>query len=532
MSRQISMRNSSTAAAGPVVINGEERIISDGEASTVLEPRVKIPLFQHIFSFPAMLGGLLVCGVFVALRDFEVDPDLWWHIKVGESILATHRWPTTDPYSFTAAGQPWLAYEWLGDILIAGTARVGGLRGLQALLIVLGAAIMLALYGYATLRSRNSKAGFLTATVLLVLAVANFNLRPQMFGYLFLILTLIALERFRQGKPAALWFLPPLFLIWINTHGSWEIGLGIILVYWACGLKEFRLGDIEAHAWKPEERVRLSLVFTLCLAVIPITPYGTRLAAYPFDVASSLPLNLANIQEWMPMPLSLFGPKVFLVLVLGTIALQIIFQFKWRMEDVVLFVAVGLLAFVHRRFLLVFVPIFAPVLAGIFARWLPRYQREKDPYALNAVLMTLMIASMLHYFPSRLKIEDHVAERFPVGAVHYLKEHPIAGPMFNSYGYGGYLVYSRGDEHKVFIDGRGELYEHGGVLADYLHISKIKPGLLSVMRNYGIEACLLGRKDPLAVFLGAQAGWKQVYADQASVIFVRSDGYDGSSLSR
>ena len=104
--------------------------------------------------------------------------------------------------------------------------------------------------------------------------------------------------------------------------------------------------------------------------------------------------------------------------------------------------------------------------------------------------------------------------------------------MFNSYEYGGYLVYSRGDEHKVFIDGRGELYEHGGVYADYLHISKIKPGLLSVMRNYGIEACLTGREEPLAVFLGAQAGWKQVYADQASVILVHSNEDAGSSLSR
>jgi hypothetical protein len=152
-------------------------------------PAAKVGFLKQIFSFPAMLGGLLVTGVFVARHNFEVDPDLWWHLKVGENILATHRWPTSDPYSFTAAGQPWLAYEWLGDVFFATVARVAGLRGLQALLIVLGAAIMLALYAYATLRSKNSKAAFVAATVLLVLAAANFNLRPQMLGYLFLILT-------------------------------------------------------------------------------------------------------------------------------------------------------------------------------------------------------------------------------------------------------------------------------------------------------------------------------------------------------
>ncbi len=163
---QIPTQENLKAAMDVAVIESEHGNVSEERQA---RKAAKIPLYQQIFSFPAMLGGLLVCGVFVARRDFDVDPDLWWHIKVGESILSTHHWPTTDPYSFTASGQPWLAYEWLGDVLIAGAARVGGLRGLQALLIVLGAAILLALYGYATLRSRNSKAGFVSATVLLVL---------------------------------------------------------------------------------------------------------------------------------------------------------------------------------------------------------------------------------------------------------------------------------------------------------------------------------------------------------------------------
>jgi hypothetical protein len=509
--------NEVTTTAQPVLIPPTEKV-------THLFPKSwRINALHQIFSFPAMLGGLLVVGVFAARHNFEVDPDLWWHLKVGENILATHRWPTVDPYSFTAGGQTWLAYEWLGDVFFAAVARIAGLQGLQALLIILSAAIMLALYGYATLRSRNSKAGFVVAALMLILAALNFNLRPQMLGYLFLILTLVALERFRRGQSAALWFLPPLFLIWINTHGSWEIGLGTLLFYWLCGLKEMRFGDIEMHAWKPEERMRLSLVFLLCLAVIPVTPYGTRLAAYPFDVASSLPLNMTQIDEWQPMPLSSFGPRLFLALVLSSIALQIAFRFKWRMEDIALFCGATAMALIHRRFVLVFVPFFVPVFATMLARWVPRYHREKDPYVLNAALMAVMLGAMIHYFPSRSQVEDNVSAHFPVNAVNYLKDHPVSGPMFNSYGFGGYLVYSRGDEHKVFIDGRGELYEHAGVFADYLHITLVKPGLLGVLRNYGIKECLVGREDPIAVFLSALPEWRLIYADPVSVIFVRSD---------
>ena len=487
-----------------------------------------ISILQRAFSFPVMLAALLVAGVFVARRGFDVDPDLWWHIKVGEDILATHQWPTSDAYSFTAAGQSWMADQWLGDVLFAAVARVGGLRGLEALLIVLGAAVMVALYVFATLRSGNSKAGFVTSAVLLVLAAANFNLRPQMLGYLFLVLTLIALERFRQGRPRVLWFLPLLFLLWVNTHASWEIGLSTIFVYWMSGLKEIRLGGIEMRGWKPAERLRLALVFLLCLAVLPITPYGTRLAAFPFQFISLHPHILANIVEWQPMPFDQLGGKVFLGLFLGLLAVQIACRLTWRLEEAALFFFGTAMACLHARFLLIFVPFFTPLLATTLARWLPGYNRKKDQHLLNAVLMVSMLAGMLWYFPSQATIEESVASHFPVGAVQYLNRHPMPGPMFNAYNFGGYLVWATAPEHKVFIDGRAELFEAGGVLADYMHITLLKPGALSVLRAYGVQACLLEREQPLTTVLAALPDWQKVYADQESVLFVRRSGTEAA----
>ena len=184
----------------------------------VLKALFSFPSMQGAFSFPAMLGALLVTGVFAARREFVVDPDFWWHLKVGDGILATRHWPMIDQFSFTAAGRPWLAAEWLGEVLLALVARLAGLRGLEALHIILGAAILLALYAFATLRCGNSKAAFVAAGLLLTLATVSFSLRPQMFGYLFLVLTLITLERLRQNRLAGSWILPLIFLIWVNTH--------------------------------------------------------------------------------------------------------------------------------------------------------------------------------------------------------------------------------------------------------------------------------------------------------------------------
>ena len=480
-----------------------------------------VSLLKRLVSFPAMLGTMLVGAVFMVGRAFVVDPDVWWHAKAGQIILATRHWPKTDPFSFTVGGQPWIDSEWLGDVLIGGVGRVAGLQGLDALLILLGSAIMVALYAYATLRSGNSKAGFLASTLLFLLATTSFSLRPQMLGYLFIILTLIALERFRQGGKRALWFLPGMFLLWINTHGSWVIGLGIIFVFWASGLAEFRVGGLEAKRWSTNDRHRLSLVFFLCLAVIPLTPYGTQIAAYPFEVAFKMPLGVGTVSEWQTMPFNLPGGKLFLALLLGFLLLQVALGLKWRLEELALFLFGTMMACLHVRFLLIFVPFFAPLVATILARWLPVYDRKKDRYLLNGVLISGVALAMVWSFPGLADMQRVIGNQFPVKAVVYLRQHSVPGPIYNNYNFGTYLLWS---DFKVFIDGRSDIYERGGAFADYLHISRLRTGALAVLSGYGIQACLLERDEPLATMLSAQTEWQKAYADNLSVLFVRRNG--------
>jgi hypothetical protein len=496
-------------------------------ASAVTSDTKRFAAFlRWVFSFPAMMGTFLVGRVFLEARAFHVDPDLWWHIRVGQNILATHHWPTNDPFSFTVSGTPWLAYEWLGDVLIGSVERFAGLRGLDVLLIVLASAVIIALYYYATLRSGNSKAGFVVAGLLCSLAFANFNLRPQMLGYLFLIVTLIIFEHFRKGRLGALWFLPPLFLIWINTHGSWVIGLGLIFLFWAGGLVQLRVGGIEAKRWSSAERLRLEFVFLLCLAAIPLTPYGSQLAAYPFTVATSLPVNVANVFEWMPMPFNIPGGKLFLAIVLAFFLAQIVFRPAWQVVELALLFGGITMACLHVRFLFFFVPFSAPLLATILARWIPPYDRKKDHYIANALLMTAVLAAMVWYVPSPRELQKIVAEGFPVKAVEYLRQHPVPGPMFNTYGYGGYLVFSRWPGQKVFIDGRGDLYEMNGVFSDYLEIANLKPNAFSVLQVYKIQSCLLERNEALATVLAAHPDWQRLYSDDVSVLYVRRTAPD------
>lgn len=179
------------------------------------------------------------------------------------------------------------------------------------------------------------------------------------------------------------------------------------------------------------------------------------------------------------------------------------------------------MAFLHVRFLLVFVPFAAPILATILSRWVPKYHRGKDKWALNAAIIAAIAVAMILYFPSRAELQQSIATQFPVAAVQYLRQHPAPEPMFNDYGFGGYLVWARGPEHKVFIDGRGDVYEHGGLLSDYMHVTRIQPGALAVLDNYGIQSCLIERDAPLATLLSSSPKWKRAYFDNTSALFVR-----------
>jgi hypothetical protein len=477
-----------------------------------------VEALKWLISFPAMLGMFLIGRVFYEGRGFVVDPDIWWHIKVGQDILRTHHFPTVDLYSFTAAGTPWIAYEWLGEILLALMYGAGGVIALCIFLIALGSIILISLYWLATARAGNSKAAFISTLFLASLAFASFTLRPQMFGYLFLILTLLVLEKFRQGVSWPLWTLPLIFLAWVNTHGSFIIGIGVVGLYLVAGLFSFQLGSVQAIAWTRKQRLRLETALLFCLAVLPITPYGTQLAVYPFDMAFSQPINVANVNEWRPMPFELIGGKIFLGLVVIFFLLQMFYRFSWRLEELLLVAGGTAMACVHVRFILLFVPFCAPVFATMLARWVPAYMRNKDKYIANAVLMAAVVAAMIHYFPSRVAIDKKVAETYPVAALAYLDAHPIPGRMLDYYGFGGYLVFVG---RPVFIDGRGDLYERSGVFGDYVHLNKFEAGSLAILRNYGIEVCLLGTKQSLAAVLSVTPEWRRVYSDDTSVIFVR-----------
>jgi hypothetical protein len=503
------------------------------EATTTLsgEESPILRRFRRITSFPVVLGATLVVLAFATARLNLPDPDVWWHIAVGEEILATGQWPTQDSYSYTAPGHEWMAYEWLGEVGVALAAGWAGFTSLTIFLIILCSVLLLLVYRYAYLVTGHSKAAFLATALVWPLSAVVFTLRPQLLGYVFLALTLVCLESFRRGQKKALWVLPLLFLVWVNTHGTFIFGLFLLGWFWLSGLAGFERGGLKAKPQTPRDRRLLLIGFVACVVMLPLTPYGARVAAYPFQMALLQPTNFANIQEWQPVPFDLGLGKYFLLLLLAFLGLQFIRPVTFRLYETGLFFLTLYMACVHRRFLVFFAIAFAPLLATQLSAWMPRYQNAKDKYALNVVMLVVAVIGMVGYFPAPEKLEAAVAKRFPRDAVAYLRENPVAGPMLNEYAYGGYLIWARRPNPEVFVDGRVDFYEYTGIFGDYLSITRVEPKTLLLLDKYNVQSCLVGREAPLATFLSALPDWEQVYADELSVVFLRKQVTDEPSPS-
>src|ERR687884_1764760 len=71
-------------------------------------------------------SGVWVALVPVALAraGLLAESDTFWEIRTGQLILAAHRIPRTDPFSWTAYGRPWHPNSWGFDVLLAPAYRL------------------------------------------------------------------------------------------------------------------------------------------------------------------------------------------------------------------------------------------------------------------------------------------------------------------------------------------------------------------------------------------------------------------------
>jgi hypothetical protein len=264
------------------------------------------------------------------------------------------------------------------------------------------------------------------------------------------------------------------------------------------------------------------LTWALALSVLALflNPVGLKQVLYPLQALLVPSIGASAVSEWQPLQ---FGDaRAFALLgLLGGIFLIVIVRRSKLFWHELLVLALGTwLATGHRRLLFPFGILAAPILSRVFADSWDGYDAARDRPLPNAVLIAASLLVAFWAFPNLQNLTRQVEQHSPVKAVEFIKAHRLPGPMLNDWVNGNYLMWAL-PEYPDFIDGRGDIFEWSGVLAEYGNWATLQSPPSALLDKYQINFCILSRDSPMAFVLPLLPGWKTVYSDDNAVIFVR-----------
>ena len=484
-------------------------------------------LSQRIFSFPVMLAFMLAVLAFISVRSRFDDPDMWWHLKMGEIMWTTHSIPVHDIFSYTTNHQATVPQEWLGEVSIYLAYMLGGYSGLMLWMCILASAIVIAGYALCTAYGGNVKVAFAGAILIWFFSTIGLSIRPQMLGYLLLIAELFLIHLGRTRNPRWFLCLPILFVLWINCHASFFLGIVVAGIYAASSFVHFEAGSLVAPRWDPGCRRMLAIGLAISAAALFLNPDGIHQVVYPVNTLLHQHIQMASVQEWQSTPISDPRGIALLLVLLGSFMTVVLRHSELYFDELLILAAATWLGLSHERTLFAFGILAAPILCRQIAGLWDNYERDKDPHWLNAAMMAGSLLAMFLAFPSTQNLHAQVERYSPVGAVGYIKSHHLAGPMLNDYTYGGYLIWAA-PEYPVFVDGRGDPFEDSGVLLEFGQWAMLQADPQALLRKYRINFCLLQADAPTVQVLKLLPGWQNVYSDDHSVIFVRRGAAAGA----
>jgi len=490
---------------------------------------------------------LLVAVLFVAIFALAVrqpaDTDTWWHLKSGQLMWETGRLPRADPFSHTVAGQPWIDHGWLVQLLLWPVYRAAGLGGLALLLAIIVTAAFALVYRQCAGRP------YVAAFVTLFAAVASsviWAARPQIISFLLAAIVAYLLDRYkRSGDRRWLWPLPPLVVLWVNSHGGFVIAFLLLGCYLA-GETLNRLTSSPSQNEGAGVKIRpLLLIFLISLPAVLLNPNTVKMIPYAYQTVSIGPLQ-DFIQEWASPDFHRLQFHPFLWLLLLTLAAMGLSRRRADWTDLVLVSLFGYLGLLAVRNIALFALVVAPVLsrhatAAVeeLASTVPRlswlavagHTRPAPPSRrlarLNLLLLALILvaaASKIGLDLARLRAPAVWGRGLPLAATDYLRHHELPGQMFNTYNWGGYLIWSLYPDKPVFVDGRTDLYAlHSRVLDDYVTVHWTQPGWQQVLDRYKIGYVITERTGLLDRTLSESQGWQLLYQDNVAAIYGRAE---------
>jgi len=486
-------------------------------------------------SFRRLITILTFLAILTMAVRVAVDTDTWWHLKAGEWMSEKGAVLRTDPFSSTRFGENWVYPGWLAQIMLYQVYRVGGYGALNMLT---GFLVLLA---FALIWPRLDAPPLVRAFVLILGAAASgvyWAARPHIFSFVLAGGFLAILEGFEERDRRWMLMLPVLMAVWANIHGGFAIGFLILFSYVGGAILELLAEAISGQGLRAAVKgkagdLRWLLLITLaCAAAVALNPNGPVLLLYPFKTVSIGVLQ-QYIQEWQSPDFHRAEVLPFLVMMLALLTALTTTTRKVQPAEYLLAAGFLLLALLSGRNIALFalagtIPLARHGYGGLL-RLKPLFPERKDlservTRPLNALLVVLFLIAAILKIRIPLQqdvIQDAFEESLPVGAVDYLEEHPGLGTLFNSYNWGGYVIWRLHPDYLSFVDGRTDLFGDV-ILNDYVMAWRADEGWEQVLEAYDVDVALLESDAPLSRAL-AHAGWQAAYEDEDAAILIRPD---------
>jgi hypothetical protein len=468
--------------------------------------------------------------LFQGYTAFFRDSDTGWHIRTGEMILQTRSLPHTDPFSFTRGGQPWMAWEWLSDVLMGAVHQTAGLAGVAMLY---GLAIAVGVWLWFRL-NWDVGGNFLLACALASPMLSTCNIhwlaRPHVLSWIFFLAAVRFCEHLSTpltkvqmaGVAAAA-------ALWTNLHASFFFAPLIPLI-WAAGTW------LRSLLWEtPNEEGKLRGYLetaALAAAATLLNPYGWQLHLHVARYLLDRDL-LDRVGEFESFNFHADGALPITIALAVAMAGAVFSLSRRRLEHFFLSALLVVAALRSARGLPLVALLALPLANGAITESLTAAHCLKAPIrrfldsflsygerlraldARNSGLLLVAAACVLFAVmlkaPGIAAATGFPADQFPVAAASKVASLPANARVFAPDKFGGYLIYKFNGTRKVFFDGRSDFYG-AGFLKDYGRMVQVRPGWQSLFDPYGFTHVLLPNNYSLLGVL-KQQGWLQMYSD-------------------
>jgi hypothetical protein len=470
-------------------------------------------------------------GVFAMAFRTPLDADTYWHLRAGQWEVEHRAVLASDMFSFTRAGQPWLNVHWLAQIVLYAAFALFRDAGLGLFTAVLAAAGMALIY-----RACQGESLIQACSVLLGAAAAAvfWSARSQMFSFLFGAVVVYLLWLYQKRGIDRLWFISVMMIPWANTHGGFAIGFILLTLALIGEAARWLITILSDHSGsgRPTLRpvIRIAVIAAVSAAAVLINPFGVSTLLLPFRTVGIGVLR-DFIREWAAPDFHSAQMWPFGVMLIGTLVSAGVSSRRLDVRDAVMLAGTVAGALLAVRNIPTFVLVAAPVLSLHVDCLLTDIQLRPNSsrvaargafvafnWALLALVGVGVVVKMIYEVaPSHLSQE--VSNNYPVEAVRYLEEKQIPHELFNSYNWGGYLIWNARD-YPVYVDGRTDLYDDQ-FIRGYVKVATAQAGWNETLLKAGVNTVLIETNSPLAQALALSPDWSRVYSDSLATIYVR-----------